>query len=143
MHRAAALHRLEELRFPFFHPALLGRLGLPQIVLGGLPFHGLDLHALPTQPQGVHGHVDAPLGVVAGPFGVFSLIVFLFPGGLKPSRVVFSAGKLSDFAGKKGKISASRDSTENCLLCCYLFSMKIGRIVIMSVLGAVSQFKIY
>jgi len=43
------------------------------------------------------------------------LAVFLFPGGPKPSRVVFSAGKLSDFAGKKGKISASRDSTENCL----------------------------
>ena len=53
--------------------------------------------------------------VVADGFCNNSLIVFLFPGGPKPSRVVFSAGKLSDFAGKKGKISASRDSTENCL----------------------------
>ena len=68
--QAVARRRLDQLRLPFLHAALLRSLGLPQVVLGGLQLHRLDLHALSAQPQGVQSHVDSSLGIVAGPFGI-------------------------------------------------------------------------
>ena len=41
----------------------------------------------------------------------FRLLVFLFPGGLQPSRVVF-AGKSVDYAGNQGKSALHRQHTE-------------------------------
>ena len=42
--------------------------------------------------------------------------VFLFPGGPRPSRGVFSAGELTDFAGKQGEINASQ-ATQRTVPC--------------------------
>ena len=52
-----------------------------------------------------------------GSLCLFSLAVFLFPGGPEPSRVVFFAGKSAVFAGKHGEINASRGNAENSPLC--------------------------
>ena len=53
----------------------------------------------------------------------FPWLFFLFPGGPKPSRAVFSAGKLADFTGKQGENSASW-ATQRTVPCSHVFPRK-------------------
>jgi hypothetical protein len=58
--------------------------------------------------------------VVGDVFCYFTLIVFLFPGRPNPSQVVFSAGRVANYAGKQRKSCASR-ATQGTIPYCVLY----------------------
>ena len=60
-----------------------------------------DFSGIPGNYRGFPRYQAEDTRARSGAMCCLSVTVSLFPGGPKPSRVVFSAGKLADFAGKR------------------------------------------